>query len=50
MVSFWIMIAFLAGGCAGFVLFAALQMSRDASRTRLLIRSSPLDADVATRW
>jgi hypothetical protein len=41
---FWLFLAFSSGGMAGFVLFAALQMSRETSRKR---RAAPNPAFMA---
>ena len=32
--SFWVVMAFWMGGCLGFVLFALMQVSRDATDDR----------------
>jgi hypothetical protein len=49
MTVFWIVLALVVGGCAGFVLFACLQMSRDADRDRFQVRASPVDGKTVTR-
>jgi hypothetical protein len=32
--SFWVLMAFWMGGCAGFLLFALMQIARDATDER----------------
>jgi hypothetical protein len=53
--SFWLFLAFSVGGCAGFVLFAALQVSRESS-TKPRTAANPgllpfeLEGDTVTRF
>jgi hypothetical protein len=41
MTALWIVLAFWLGGCLGMVIFAGLQVARDAEKK---MRYSPLDA------
>ena len=52
MTSLWLFLAFWAGGCLGFLLFAGLQVSREFTRERIFReavgRNSLLPMDVTT--
>jgi len=53
--AIWLVLAFVGGGCIGFLLFAVLQMSRAAARKpkrefKLVMHPFDLEGDTITRY
>ena len=55
MEAVWLLLAFAGGGCVGFILFAVLRISREATRRpkpdfRVVLHPFELEGDTETRF
>ncbi len=51
----WLLLAFAGGGCVGFILFAVLRISREATRRpkpdfKVVLHAFELEGDTVTRF